>query len=72
MSGGPPREEPATLIAIVGWPQASIGADCGEGRGEREFRDANDTGSGRALNQRVEIFAKPIVEAEQRARAGQN
>jgi hypothetical protein len=66
------HKEFATLIASVGWPQASVGAACAAKGGEREPRDANDTGSGRAFNQRAEIFAKPIVEAEQQARAGQN
>jgi outer membrane protein OmpA-like peptidoglycan-associated protein len=38
-----------------------------EGRGEREPRDSNDTEAGRALNRRVEIYVKPIVEGEQQA-----
>ncbi|MGH8503620.1 MAG: OmpA family protein [Gammaproteobacteria bacterium] len=40
-----------------------------EGRGEREPRDTNDTEAGRALNRRVEIYVKPIVEGEQRQQA---
>ena len=33
-----------------------------EGRGEYEPRESNASESGRALNRRVEIFLKPIVE----------
>ena len=36
-----------------------------EGRGELEPRDSNETEAGRALNRRVEIFLKPIVEGEE-------
>lgn len=39
-----------------------------EGRGESEPRVSNDTAANRALNRRVEIYIKPIVEGrEQRA-----
>ena len=37
-----------------------------EGRGEYEPRESNASEAGRALNRRVEIFLKPIVEGEER------
>ncbi len=40
-----------------------------EGRGEREPRDSNDTEAGRAINRRVEIYVKPIVEEGQQQAA---
>ena len=36
-----------------------------EGRGESEPRYANDTAEHRALNRRVEIFIKPIIEGQE-------
>lgn len=36
-----------------------------EGRGESEPRASNDSGAGRQLNRRVEIFIKPIVEGQE-------
>lgn len=37
-----------------------------EGRGEYEPRESNETEAGRALNRRVEIFLKPIVEGDEK------
>lgn len=37
-----------------------------EGRGEYEPRESNETEAGRALNRRVEIFIKPIVEGQEK------
>ncbi|MBL4851578.1 MAG: OmpA family protein [Gammaproteobacteria bacterium] len=37
-----------------------------EGRGENEPRESNASEAGRALNRRVEIFLKPIVEGEEK------
>ncbi|MBN4050638.1 OmpA family protein, partial [Gammaproteobacteria bacterium AH-315-M22] len=37
-----------------------------EGRGEYEPRENNASAAGRALNRRVEIFLKPIVEGEEK------
>lgn len=36
-----------------------------EGRGESEPRAANDTAAHRALNRRVEIFIKPVIEGQE-------
>jgi len=37
-----------------------------EGRGEYEPRESNASEAGRALNRRVEIFLKPIIEGEEK------
>jgi outer membrane protein OmpA-like peptidoglycan-associated protein len=53
-----------SYLASHGIPSSRLSS---EGRGEREPRDTNDTEAGRALNRRVEIYVKPIVEGGQQA-----